>query len=216
METVTLISEIFRSLQGEGIHIGEPTIFVRFYGCSQNCVWCDEKEKKGHEMTVKQIIETVISLGYGPYLTSVCLTGGEPMEQQKSVLSLLNWFPDKELSMETNGNFYNQEIAQKLRYVALSPKLSNAGFPILYHETWKRWQETGKTELKVVVDGNVQDKKEVEELRIFLRIPRKHRNYIGLMPCNTTTTKEVQEIIDWCIEDGYKFVPRLQEIYRLR
>jgi organic radical activating enzyme len=33
--------EIFSSVQGEGIHVGESTLFVRFGGCDLRCRWCD-------------------------------------------------------------------------------------------------------------------------------------------------------------------------------
>ena len=36
-----MISEIFYSLQGEGIQIGIPTVFVRLFGCDLRCSWCD-------------------------------------------------------------------------------------------------------------------------------------------------------------------------------
>ena len=35
------ISEIFFSLQGEGIEIGLPTVFVRLFACDLRCSWCD-------------------------------------------------------------------------------------------------------------------------------------------------------------------------------
>ena len=37
------ISEIFPSIQGEGLRQGEPTIFVRFAGCNLRCTFCDTK-----------------------------------------------------------------------------------------------------------------------------------------------------------------------------
>ena len=33
--------EIFSSVQGEGIHVGESTLFLRFGGCDLRCRWCD-------------------------------------------------------------------------------------------------------------------------------------------------------------------------------
>ena len=33
--------EVFSSVQGEGTHVGETTLFVRFGECDLRCRWCD-------------------------------------------------------------------------------------------------------------------------------------------------------------------------------
>ncbi len=34
-------AEIFHTLQGEGVSVGAPAVFVRFSLCNLHCVWCD-------------------------------------------------------------------------------------------------------------------------------------------------------------------------------
>ena len=36
--------EDFVSLEGEGLHTGTPTYFIRLAGCNVHCVFCDTKE----------------------------------------------------------------------------------------------------------------------------------------------------------------------------
>ena len=36
--------EIFSSVQGEGTHVGETTLFIRFGECDLRCRWCDSPE----------------------------------------------------------------------------------------------------------------------------------------------------------------------------
>ena len=35
--------EIFESIQGEGVNLGNPCIFLRLAGCNLKCAWCDTK-----------------------------------------------------------------------------------------------------------------------------------------------------------------------------
>jgi len=37
------VSEIFYSIQGEGLNQGIPFVFIRFSGCNLRCEWCDTK-----------------------------------------------------------------------------------------------------------------------------------------------------------------------------
>lgn len=104
------ISEIFRSLQGEGVQIGLPTVFVRTCGCNLQCSWCDTayaSAKEGEEISVPEIVDRVRS-----YKTlQVCLTGGEPL-LQKDVYTLIDRLLEGSfrLSVETNGSLPIDEM----------------------------------------------------------------------------------------------------------
>lgn len=103
------IVEIFKSLQGEGLHIGAPTVFVRFAGCNLRCEWCDSKYawEDGAEKSSNEIFAEVLA-----YKTRhVCLTGGEPLFQ-KGPVSLINRFlaNGNQVTLETNGTFPLEEL----------------------------------------------------------------------------------------------------------
>ena len=99
------ISEIFRSIQGEGLTTGCPTIFVRLQGCSLRCSWCDTgyaQSKHGIDMSIGLVVTKVFDIyGTNDY---VCVTGGEPLDQKECIKLLheLNHcgFP---IVLETNG-----------------------------------------------------------------------------------------------------------------
>jgi 7-carboxy-7-deazaguanine synthase len=78
--TTIVVTEIFRSLQGESTFVGLPCTFVRLTGCSLRCVWCDSSYafSGGTAMTLDEVLERVEALG----LPLVELTGGEPLEQE--------------------------------------------------------------------------------------------------------------------------------------
>ncbi len=75
-----VVTEIFRSLQGESTFAGLPCSFVRLTGCSLRCVWCDSAYafQGGKTMRVNEVLAEVERLG----APLVELTGGEPLEQE--------------------------------------------------------------------------------------------------------------------------------------
>lgn len=104
------ISEIFYSLQGEGILIGTPTAFVRTAGCNLRCRWCDTNYAQtgdGVERTVSEVVEAIREFG----TRYVCITGGEPL-LQKDIFRLINTLleNDYKVSVETNGSISIEEM----------------------------------------------------------------------------------------------------------
>jgi 7-carboxy-7-deazaguanine synthase len=87
------ITEIFKSIQGEGTRAGLPCIFVRLTGCNLRCTWCDTAYAfhGGKKMTVAGVIARVDELagrkdsrhGSDATVPLVELTGGEPLLQEE-------------------------------------------------------------------------------------------------------------------------------------
>jgi 7-carboxy-7-deazaguanine synthase len=87
------ITEIFKSIQGEGTRAGLPCIFVRLTGCNLRCVWCDTAYAfhGGTKFTVDEVLTRVDELsarkgsqsGNESAVPLVELTGGEPLLQQE-------------------------------------------------------------------------------------------------------------------------------------
>jgi 7-carboxy-7-deazaguanine synthase len=103
------ISEIFRSLQGEGVLIGTPTVFIRTVGCNLECSWCDTEYARegGEELSVEQIMAALEK-----HKTQfVCLTGGEPLMQKDSI-KLMDKLVDKcyHVTLETNGSLPLEDV----------------------------------------------------------------------------------------------------------
>jgi 7-carboxy-7-deazaguanine synthase len=93
-----LISEIYRSLQGESTYAGLPCVFVRLTGCNLRCDWCDSEFSfyGGRKMSVEEVLAEVDQVqsptGNRQLATGNCLveiTGGEPMLQEREVVPLM-------------------------------------------------------------------------------------------------------------------------------
>jgi organic radical activating enzyme len=83
------IAEIFESIQGEGKYTGALQIFVRFYGCSLGCYYCDTDHSEKPFIEVRGKIydnpftpEGLIDLLFSDFEPTLChsisFTGGEP------------------------------------------------------------------------------------------------------------------------------------------
>src|SRR5674476_1002413 len=114
-------TEIFASVQGEGLRQGEPTIFVRLAGCNLRCGFCDTKKawRGGREISVEKIAEKVLRLRTEYPTTWVCLTGGEPLAQNVRPLLLRLHAEGFRVQIETNGTFPPAPLAD---WHSVSPK----------------------------------------------------------------------------------------------
>lgn len=222
------ISEIFYSIQGEGILSGIPSVFIRTSGCDLRCRWCDTRyaswEPVGKQLEVNDIISEV-----SKYDAKYCvITGGEPMiaaDIGRLCLGLKK--SGMHITIETSGTKPPEAIECDL--ASISPKLSNStpgsDAPNDWAERHEKtrfrpevltaWCRNYKFQLKFVVTGR-DDIEEIQEIlkRIDFPIPNER---ILLMP-EGKTAKVIKmretEIIDICKERGYRFCRRVHtEIY---
>lgn len=82
------ITEIFKSIQGEGTRAGLPCVFVRLTACNLRCVWCDTAYAftGGTKRSLDEVMATVGGLtGEGAgRVPLVEITGGEPLLQPET------------------------------------------------------------------------------------------------------------------------------------
>lgn len=103
------ITEIFSSLQGEGIFLGERQLFIRFSGCSLRCSYCDTLQsitEEGHTlMSVQDILSRIRDLDAQKAHKTIAVTGGEPLLQADFLQRLLPEIKrmPKQIFLETSG-----------------------------------------------------------------------------------------------------------------
>ena len=104
------INEIFPSIQGEGLRLGEPTLFIRFSECNLKCAFCDTKYawQTGQEMTVESILKKIKKIHTAFPTEWVCLTGGEPLFQNIVGLAQRIKAEDFKIQVETNATIFRR------------------------------------------------------------------------------------------------------------
>lgn len=128
------VVEVFSSLQGEGLRVGERQIFVRFGGCNLHCDYCDEPDTiaipSGNVWTLGRIKSTILRLRERRPHRSISWTGGEPLLHPAILAPLMKWTRELGLEnyLETNGTLPRAlaAVAPSCDVVAMDVKLPSA------------------------------------------------------------------------------------------
>jgi 7-carboxy-7-deazaguanine synthase len=119
------ISEIFYSLQGEGLRIGTPTIFIRTAGCKAKfaCfkagIVCDTEFESGKDYTLEEILVWLNT--NAPQCKEITWTGGEPTDQLTE--EMVTYFKEKGFyqAIETSGL---NPCPKGIDFICVSPKVA--------------------------------------------------------------------------------------------
>ena len=214
------LSELFVSVQGEGLLTGMPSTFVRTSGCNLRCAWCDTPETswkpEGERRSVASIVEEVHALG----VSHVVLTGGEPLISEGALKAAMQLRAlGHHLTIETAAAFSpgHFETPAEADLFSISPKLRSSTpegrFAQLHEE--RRWKPAwikalmkGEYQLKFVVAE--RDDLDAVDAAVAELKPAKDR--VLLMP-EGTSSERLDEVGAWlsqaCIDRGYRFCDRL-------
>lgn len=226
------VSEVFYSIQGEGVTAGNPSVFIRLTGCNLLCggpgtdkdnelhngaTWrCDTIEvwQTGTKKDISQVLgqNEIVALKNG---ASVIFTGGEPLIQQKGIIEFIDYWRSRlginfPVEIETNGTLsVSMDLAKFGPQINCSPKLSNSG-----NERQDRLKPNVianlnelKTQYKFVISGW----DDWEEIRNeWSHLVPKHK--IVLMPAGESQDElaKVREVVaNIAIANGVKYCDRL-------
>jgi organic radical activating enzyme len=201
------VNEIFYSIQGEGLNVGCPALFIRLTGCNLRCSWCDTQYAydEGVEMVPEQIALNA------QYYTHIVITGGEPLLQESELTELVELlsYSGAFIEVETNGTIIpSANLTSLVDLFNVSPKfptISGADFNL---SVLRFFTQLDNAIFKFVIE-NDDDFNIMQQLQNELQLSN---DQILLMPEGTTenTVKTNSlKLVELCKKANYRFSPRL-------
>ena len=175
--------EIFSSVQGEGTHVGESTLFARFGECDLRCRWCDSphtwqratqcrvETRRGtgafrtltNPVSIEQAVVAAAALEVEEHRFA-SLTGGEPLLQPAAVLALARALRRRgpRIYLETHGlaTAALERVIEAIDVVAMDWKLASDvrradGPEGHFHESHERFLRVARQRPQVEVEVKV-------------------------------------------------------------
>jgi 7-carboxy-7-deazaguanine synthase len=167
------VSEVFLSVQGEGVYAGEPQIFVRFHGCNMRCAFCDtSQDNPPEDASLRSVIDKILDLNKEKKTETVSVTGGEPLLHPGFLNGLLSHLRDHgyKVHLDTNGTLPDKlkEIIDLVDVVAMDIKLPSS----------------------------TRDKEFWKEHREFLETARPKRAFVKMVITGETTEADIDKAVD--------------------
>ena len=119
------VQSIFKTLQGEGLFVGTPSIFIRLGGCNLACKFCDTDFEDFKLISVDEILKKVINLSDN-LIKLIVITGGEPLRQPIELICFKLIDLGFTVQIETNGTLY-RPLPMEV-YIICSPKAGSNGY----------------------------------------------------------------------------------------
>ncbi|WP_218354606.1 7-carboxy-7-deazaguanine synthase QueE [Alteromonas lipotrueiana] len=207
------INEVFETIQGEGIHTGVPSIFLRLQGCPVGCPWCDTKHTWSLDdafLTTADKVVTktkeseaffnadeiaILTLFNNLKYTAkhVVITGGEPCMYDLTALTNFLHEHGYSTQIETSGT-YEIRCADKT-WVTVSPKVDmKAGMPVL----------TSALQRADEIKHPVAMQRHIDELDSLLsRLDAQRRPPVCLQPISQQQ-RATDLVIKTCIERNWR------------
>jgi 7-carboxy-7-deazaguanine synthase len=214
------VAEIFYSLQGEGMLVGVPSVFVRLSGCNLRCKWCDTPYASWEPENNEMMLGGVLGEVRRDWPTHVVVTGGEPMIAPMIGLLTQRLKEDKmHITIETAGTVYAPVTCDLM---SISPKLANStphrregGKWAAQHDRLRYQPEVLKKlmseypyQLKFVVSAP----EDMQEIKAILEETNADRSRVVLMAEGTsveTIYERAAWIVEICKRERFRYSPRL-------
>lgn len=239
------------TIQGEGKLAGVPSLFVRLAGCNLRCMWtmpdgstsiCDTAYASFNpDRPTDWVIDDVIDVirCNCQNIKHLVISGGEPMMQAEALRAFCRRVKTElnlHITIETNGTIYDEEVAQWVDLVSLSPKLMSSdptlakvesagyhfGGTFKFHASKRinikaiqQWIDASHRyhhdfQLKFVV-SKIDDEEEIKQAFLGQLAGFKLEDVL-LMPLGGTNdelTKTTSMAVEMSVRNGWRFSNRL-------
>jgi 7-carboxy-7-deazaguanine synthase len=216
------IAEIYRSIQGEGLLTGVPSVFVRASGCNLRCWFCDTPytswRPEGSDVPIDEIVALVEEWD----TRHVVITGGEPMLFAELIpLCARLRAIGRHITIETAGTLYLPVLCDLM---SISPKFASSAPDVQTQPRWHRrhLRERHRPDvihrmlaefqyqMKFVIDSPA----DLDEVTKYLaEFPQLSRDRVLLMP-QGTDREQLEARAAWlrpfCEAQSFVFCPRKQ------
>ncbi|HLZ11423.1 MAG TPA: radical SAM protein [Candidatus Acidoferrum sp.] len=214
------ITEIFKSIQGEGTRAGLPCVFVRLTGCNLRCTWCDTAYAfhGGKKMSVDEVMARVEELARGEergdtevgpdkgkkVVPLVELTGGEPLLQEEIYpLAERLVAAGYTVMIETSGEKFVGRLPREVIKI-VDVKCPDSGEADTFER--KNLEAVGENdEIKFVISS----RKDYEFARAFTREHKLNEKVKQVLfspvfddPEGKWKGLEPRQLVEWMLEDG--------------
>lgn len=216
------ITEIYRSVQGEGFLTGVPSVFVRASGCNLRCWFCDTPyaswRPEGRDMSTDEIVAQVEEWD----CEHVVLTGGEPMLFAELIpLCARLRAIGRHVTIETAGTLY---LPVECDLMSISPKFATSAPAVETHSRWHRRHERERHRPEVIrqliakydyqIKFVIDSRSDLDAVSSYLaELPEISRERVLLMPQGTDQEQLAARaawVRPYCEEEGLVFCPRKQ------
>ncbi|MBM7840758.1 7-carboxy-7-deazaguanine synthase [Alkalihalobacillus xiaoxiensis] len=208
------VLEVFGpTIQGEGMVIGQKTMFVRTGGCDYRCSWCDsaftwDGTGKSEALQPEEIINRLDALAPSQY-KHVTISGGNPLLHQ-GIAQLIEQLNERGIktAVETQGSLW-QDWLLAVDDVTISPKPPSSGMKT----DWDKLDyfidtlEPSQLSLKVVVFDEIDYAyakdvhKRYPTTSLYLQVGNEDTTTGDQNRLLTQLLDRYEQLINWTMED---------------
>lgn len=216
------IAEIYKSIQGEGLLTGTPSVFVRASGCNLRCWFCDTPytswDPEGRDYSVDEILARIDEWE----CPHIVITGGEPMLFAELIpLTEALAREGRHITIETAGTLY---LPVACNLMSISPKLAGSAPSVDVDARWHHRHERERHRPDVVrrllgeynyqLKFVIETPSDCDEVQNYVaELSRVDLDRVLLMPQGTDRDELIARgewLEPYCLEHGYRFCPRMQ------